>query len=60
VLAYNADNWTELIVALSIFVPVVAATVLTVWVLRGARSDPDEQRRRRLQEEHRAREAAGD
>jgi hypothetical protein len=57
VLGYNADNWTELIVALSIFVPVVLATALTIWVLRGAKDDPDEQRRRRLQAEHAEREA---
>ena len=40
-----------MIVALSIFVPVVAAAALTVWVLRGAKNDPDEQRRRRQQAE---------
>jgi heme/copper-type cytochrome/quinol oxidase subunit 2 len=53
VLAYTADAWTQVFVALSIFAPVVVAIVLTVWVLRGAKNDPDEQRRRRLQEEHR-------
>ena len=41
-LAYTADGWTELIVALSIFVPVVLATVLTVWVIRSAKNDPDD------------------
>jgi heme/copper-type cytochrome/quinol oxidase subunit 2 len=50
-LAYTADAWTQVIVALSIFVPVVVAIVLTVWVLRGAKNDPDEQRRRRQQKE---------
>jgi sugar phosphate permease len=50
-LAYTADAWTQVIVALSIFVPVVVAIVLTVWVLRSGRNDPDEQRWRRLQEE---------
>ena len=45
-----------MIVALSIFVPVVVAIMLTVWVLRGARNDPDEQRRRRQQKEHAERE----
>lgn len=48
-----------MLVALSIFVPVVVATALTVWVLRGAKNDPDEQRRRRLQAEHVEREADG-
>jgi heme/copper-type cytochrome/quinol oxidase subunit 2 len=55
-LAYTADAWTQVIVAFSIFVPVVVAAVLTVWVLRGARNDPDEQRRRRLQAERAERE----
>jgi sugar phosphate permease len=50
-LAYTADAWTQVIVALSIFVPVVVAIVLTVWVLRSGRNDPDEQRWRRLQEQ---------
>jgi hypothetical protein len=57
VLAYTADAWTQVFVALSIFLPVVVAIVLTVWVLRGARNDPDEQRRRRLQAEHAERDA---
>ena len=55
-LAYTADAWTQVLVALSIFVPVVVAAVLTIWVLRGAKNDPDEQRRRRLQAEHAERE----
>ena len=56
-LAYTADAWTQVIVAFSIFVPVVVAIVLTVWVLRSARNDPDEQRWRRQQQEEREREA---
>ena len=59
-LAYTADAWTQVVVALSIFVPVVAAAALTIWVLRGAKNDPDEQWRRRVQEEHAAREAERD
>jgi hypothetical protein len=51
-LAYTADAWTQVVVALSIFLPVVAAAALTIWVLRGAKNDPDEQRRRRMQAEH--------
>ena len=58
-LAYTADAWTQVIVALSIFVPVVVAVVLTVWVLRGARNDPDEQRWRRLQQQEHARARSG-
>ena len=55
-LAYTADARTQVVVALSIFLPVVAAAALTIWVLRGAKNDPDEQWRRRVQEEHAARE----
>jgi hypothetical protein len=63
-LAYTASGWTEVIVALSIFVPVAAAAAITIFVLRGAKNDPDEQRwqqqadeRKRLQQEP---EAPGD
>ena len=51
--AYTATGWTELIVALSIFVPVVAAAAITIYVLRGSKHDPDEQRWRREAEERR-------
>jgi hypothetical protein len=44
VIAYTADGWTELIVAISIFAPVAAALAITIYVLRGAKNDPDEQR----------------
>jgi hypothetical protein len=50
-LAYTASGWTEFIVALSIFVPVVAAAAITIFVLRGAKNDPDEQRWQRQAEE---------
>jgi hypothetical protein len=43
-LAYTASGWTQVIVALSIFVPVVAALAITIVVLRGSKHDPDEQR----------------
>ena len=47
-IAFSADAWTQVIVGLSIFVPVLV-TIALAWVfLRGARNDPDEQRRRRL------------
>jgi sugar phosphate permease len=54
VLAVRSDAWTQVVVALSIFVPVIVAAVLTIWVLRGAKDDPDEQRWRRLEAERRA------
>lgn len=57
-LAYTASGWTQVIVALSIFVPVAAALAITIVVLRGAKHDPDEQRwqqqadeRKRLEQE---------
>jgi hypothetical protein len=50
-LAYTASGWTEFIVALSIFVPVVAAAAITIFVLRGAKNDPDEQRWQKQAEE---------
>jgi hypothetical protein len=54
VIAYTGDTWTQVIVALSIFVPVVVTAVLAVVFLRGAKNDPDEQRLRRVQEEYEA------
>ncbi len=52
----SSGGWTEVIVALSIFVPVVVAVAITVVVLRGAKNDPDEQRWRKLELERRERE----
>jgi heme/copper-type cytochrome/quinol oxidase subunit 2 len=58
VIAYTASGWTQVIVALSIFVPVAVAAAITIVVLRDAKHDPDEQRwqqqaeeRKRLQHE---------
>jgi hypothetical protein len=51
IVAYTASGWTQVIVALSIFVPVVVAAAITVFVLRGAKHDPDEQRWQRQAEE---------
>ncbi len=60
--AYSASGWTELIVSLSIFVPVAIAAAITIVVLRGSKNDPDERRwqhqadeRKRLQQEADAR-----
>jgi hypothetical protein len=55
-LAYTASGWTQVIVALSIFVPVVAALAITIVVLRGSKNDPDEQRWRRDAAERKRRE----
>jgi len=53
-LAVSGSTWTQIVVALSIFVPVIVAGALTVWVLRGKKDDPDEQRWRRLEAAQRA------
>jgi heme/copper-type cytochrome/quinol oxidase subunit 2 len=52
--AYTGSTWTQIIVAFSIFVPVVITIVLAVVFLRGAKNDPDEQRLKRAQEEYQA------
>jgi len=54
-LAYSGSTWTQIIVAISIFVPVVVTIALAVVFLRGAKNDPDEQRLKRAQEEYEAR-----
>ena len=54
-LAYTGTAWTQIVVGLSIFVPVVVTIVLAVVFLRGAKNDPDEQRLRRAQREYEAR-----
>lgn len=54
-LAYTATTWTQVIVAVSIFVPVAVTIALAVVFLRGKRNDPDEQRLRRAQQEYEAR-----
>ena len=53
-LAVSGNTWTQVVVALSIFVPVIVAVALTIWVLRGKKDDPDEQRWRQLEAERRA------
>lgn len=55
-LALTASGWTQVIVALSIFVPVIVTALITIVVLRGKKNDPDEQRWRRLEVERRQRE----
>jgi len=58
VIGFTASAWTQVIVAFSIFVPVLITAAL-VWVfLRGARNDPDEQLRRRMDAERRTANAA--
>ena len=53
-LAYTGTTWTQIVVGLSIFVPVVVTIVLAVVFLRGSKNDPDEQRLRRAQKEYEA------
>jgi hypothetical protein len=58
VLAVTSSGWTQVVVAFSIFAPVIVAAALTVWVLRGKKNDPDELRWRRLEAERRAADAS--
>jgi hypothetical protein len=51
--AYTASGWTQVVVAISIFAPVAVALAITIYVLRGAKHDPDEQRFRHEAEERR-------
>jgi hypothetical protein len=53
-LAYTGTTWTQIVVGMSIFVPVVVTIVLAVVFLRGAKNDPDEQRLKRAQQEYEA------
>ena len=43
-LALSADTWTQIIVAFSIFAPVVVTAAIAWKVLGGKKDDPDEQR----------------
>jgi len=54
-LADTASGWTELIVAVSIFAPVIVALAIAIAVLRGKKNDPDEQRLKRVQADFEAR-----
>jgi hypothetical protein len=58
VLAVTSSTWTEVVVALSILLPVIVSAVLAVWVLRGKKNDPDELRWKRLEAERRAADAS--
>ena len=53
-LAVSGSTWTQVVVALSIFVPVIVTIALTVFVLRGSKNDPDEARWRRLEDQERS------
>ena len=55
-LAYTASAWTQVMVGLSIFVPVVITIWLTWFFLHGGKADPDAQRWRRYDEQRRAEE----
>jgi heme/copper-type cytochrome/quinol oxidase subunit 2 len=49
----SQSTWTQIIVAISIFLPVIVTVWITIVVLRGKKDDPDEQRWRRLAEQRR-------
>jgi heme/copper-type cytochrome/quinol oxidase subunit 2 len=57
IVAFAADAWTEVIVALSIFIPVLVTIAISIVFLRSAKNDPDEQRWRRLAEQRKEAEA---
>lgn len=54
-LALTPSIWTQIVVAISIFAPLVVALAITIAVLRGKKNDPDEQRLRRAQRDYEAR-----
>jgi heme/copper-type cytochrome/quinol oxidase subunit 2 len=49
----SQNTWTQIIVGVSIFLPVIVTVWITIVVLRGKKDDPDEQRWRRLAEQRR-------
>jgi hypothetical protein len=49
----SQNTWTQIIVGISIFLPVIVTVWITIVVLRGKKDDPDEQRWRRLAEQRR-------
>jgi hypothetical protein len=56
VLAYSASTWTQVIVGLSIFVPVLITVGLCIAFLR-AKGDPDAERLKQVQADYEARQA---
>jgi hypothetical protein len=52
VLAVTGHSWIDVVLALSATVPPVAAIALAWFFVRGARSDPDHQRLKRVQEDY--------
>lgn len=59
-LAVTGTTWVEVILILSAVVPLSIVAVLMWLFLRGAKDDPDEQRRRRLDEQRRQAGRVGD
>jgi hypothetical protein len=54
VLAITGNTWIEVVLIASAVVPLGALAALVWWFVRNGRNDPDEQRRRRLDEQRRA------
>ncbi len=59
-LASGGSTASQVIIAVSIFLPVLVAIWLAWIFLRGKKDDPDEQRWRRLEEQRRAAEREDD
>ena len=55
-LASSGSTASQVIIAVSVFLPVIVAIWLAWIFLRGKKDDPDEQRWRRLEEQRRAAE----
>lgn len=53
-LAVTGTTWVEAVLMGSAVIPLVALGALVWWFVRNGRNDPDEQRRRRLDEQRRA------
>lgn len=58
-LAVSGSTWVDAALMGSAVIPLAALAALVWWFLRGARHDPDEQRRRRLDEQRRAADRSG-
>lgn len=54
VVAITGSTWIQAILMGSAVIPLAALGVLVWWFVRNGRNDPDEQRRRRLDEQRRA------
>lgn len=57
--AVTGTTWVEAVLMGSAVIPLAALVALVWWFVRNGRNDPDEQRRRRLDEQRRAADRTG-